>query len=75
MSAGPDSGPDAGSGPEYGSRPDAGSDPARPGPDLLTFLVVLGAAAGAFLVLLGLPLTGGVLILLSLAGYFARSGR
>ncbi len=58
-----------------GSEPDVGSAPTRPGPDLLTFLVALGALAGALLVLFGLPLTGGVLILLSLAGFFARPGR
>lgn len=50
----------------------AGPDPAdATGPDLLTFLVVLGALAGALLMLLGLPMTGGALILLSLAGHFA----
>jgi hypothetical protein len=38
----------------------------------MTFLVGLGALGGILLILFGLPLTGGVLILLSLAGYFAR---
>jgi hypothetical protein len=48
-----------------------GSGPEPFGPNLLTFLVVLGAIGGILLMMLGLPMTGGALVLLSLAGHFA----
>lgn len=60
---------------DHGSTPDPApappADPEGPGPNLLTFLVVLGAIGGVLLMMLGLPMTGGALVLLSLAGHFA----
>ena len=56
-----------------GAAPGTGSPPSGPpGPDLLTFLIGLGALGGVLLIFFGLPLTGSVLLLVSLAGWFAR---